>query len=426
MASSTRRVVVTGIGVVSPIGLDKTRFWESLRAGQGGITTLTRFDASALPTRFGGEIREFDGKDFLEKKDRKSLKMMSRTIQFAVASARLALSDSGADDGRLDRTRFGVEFGAGLLASELEELGASAKLSANCQPGSVDLEKWGAEGLPSMQPLWMLKYLPNMLASHVSILYDAQGPNNTITENEVAGLLALSEATRIVQRDGADFFLVGGADSKLNPLSLVRHSLFMPLSRRNESPHTASRPFDRNRDGVVLGEGGTVLAVEELEHARRRGGRIYAEIVGCGAAFDRDRSGAGLARAIQVALAQAGVGPEDIDHVNAHGAGAVETDRWEARGLQQVFGKSSKPPPVFAVKSYVGSLGAGSGTTELAASILALGEGVLPATLNYETHDPDCPVNVAAKELRPTRLAHALKVSFTEMGQCAAIVVRKW
>src|SRR5262249_12934939 len=158
----------------------------------------------------------------------------------------------------------------------------------------------------------------------------------------------------------------GGADSKLNPLSLVRHSLFMPLSRRNESPQTACRPFDRERDGVVLGEGGTVLAVEELEHARRRGARIYAEVVGCGAAFDKDRSGVGLARAIQAAMAQAGVGPEDIDHVNAHGAGAVETDRWEARCLQQVFGKCLEPMPVFAAKSYVGSLGAGSGTTELA------------------------------------------------------------
>jgi 3-oxoacyl-[acyl-carrier-protein] synthase II len=425
MASSSRRVVISGIGVISPIGLDRARFWDSLRNGQSGISALTGFDASALPTRFGGEVRGFEGKNYLDKKDRKSLKMMSRTIQFAVAAAHLAIADAGLQTDKLDRTRFGVEFGAGLLASELEELGPAAKLSANCQPGSVDLEKWGADGIPAMQPLWMLKYLPNMLASHVSILHDAQGPNNTITENEVSGILALSEASRIIARDGADVFLVGGADSKLNPLSLVRHSLFMPLSRRNDSPETASRPFDRDRDGVVLGEGGAVFVVEDLEHARRRGAKIYAEILGHGAAFDRRLSGDGLARAVIAALKQAGIGPQDIDHINAHGAGAVESDRWEACGLHRVFRVSSATTPVFAVKSYVGSMGAGGGPTELAASVLALDQGVLPPTLNYQTPDPECPVLVAAKEPRPVRTPYVLKTSFTEMGQCAAVILKK-
>src|SRR5436305_2475854 len=169
-----------------------------------------------------------------------------------------------------------------------------------------------------MPPLWMLKSLPNMLACHVSILHNAQGPNNTITETDVASLLALGEAYRILGRDQSDFFLVGGGESKLNPLSLVRQCLFQPLSRRNDAPEKASRPFDRGRDGMVLGEGAGVLVVEELEHARRRGAEIYAELVGFGAAFDRKLNGEGLARAIRAALADAGIGPEDVDHVNAH------------------------------------------------------------------------------------------------------------
>src|SRR5262249_28659144 len=192
--------------------------------------------------------------------------------------------------------RFAVEFGAGLIATELDELAAAARLAANCQPGHVDLEKWGEQGLPNIQPLWMLKYLPNMLACHVSILHNAQGPSNTITEGDVASLLAIGEAYRVLTRDAADFFLVGGGDSRINPLSLVRNCLFQPLSRRNDAPEKASRPFDRDRDGFVLGEGSTVLSLEELEHAKKRGARIYAEVVGFGSAFDPQRSGRALAR----------------------------------------------------------------------------------------------------------------------------------
>jgi 3-oxoacyl-[acyl-carrier-protein] synthase II len=287
----------------------------------------------------------------------------------------------------------------------------------------VDLEKWGAQGLACMPPLWMLKYLPNMLACHVSILHNAQGPNNTITENDVASLLALGEASRALLRHHADFFLVGGADSKLNPLSMVRHSLFLPLSRRNDAPDKASRPFDRNRDGIVLGEGAAVLAIEDWEFARRRGARVYAEITGFGSAFDRGRSGAGLARAIRQALAEADIGPEEIDHINAHGYSSLESDVWEARGIQEVFGNCKRPVPVFAPKSYFGNLGAGSGTTELVASLLALEQGVLPPTLNYEEPDPNCPIPVLNKPSRLTR-PYVLKIGFTEMGQCAAVVLK--
>jgi 3-oxoacyl-[acyl-carrier-protein] synthase II len=423
--SSARRTVLTGVGVVNPLGLNTASFWESLRAGKSGVKPIQAFDASRLTTRIGGEIPNFDAKNYIAKQDRKALRVMARTIQLAVAAAQVAMDDMKADKTKLDPTRFGVEFGSGLLATELEEISTAAQVSANCLPGVVDLEKWGEQGLASIPPTWMLKYLPNMLACHVSILHNAQGPNNTITEGDVAGLLALGEAQRIIQRDQADVFLVGGADSKMNPLSMVRQCLFAYLSRRNDAPEKACRPFDRRRDGLILGEGAGVLVLEEAEHARRRGAKIYAELVGFGSSFDRERSGKGLARAVRTALARAGVGPQDIDHINAHGLSTVEGDAWEARGLEEVFGACNPAVPVFAPKSYFGNLGAGSGLSELAASLLAVVHGVVPATLNYEEPDPACPVSVLTRPAE-LRRPYFLKVGFTEMGQCAALVCRKW
>lgn len=426
MAASSRRAVLTGLGLVTPIGSDPASVWQSLCEGRGGIRTVTAFDPSALPCRIAGEVPDFDAKNYVDKKDRKSLRVMARTIHLAVSGAQLALNDGAVDKEKLDPTRFGVEFGSGLIASELDELGEAALVSANCQPRLVDLEKWGTTGLGSIPPLWMLKYLPNMLACHVSILHNAQGPNNSITESDVASLLAMGEAYRILMRDGADFFLVGGAESKINPLSMVRQCLFEPLSKRNDEPDRACRPFDRLRDGLVLGEGAAVMVLEDQEHAKRRGARIYAEVVGFGSAFDRHKDGTGLARAVRAALGDAGIGPEDIDHINAHGLSTREADTWEARGLQEVFGAVKEPVPVFAPKSYIGNLGAGAGTTELAMSVLALHHGLVPASRNFDEPDPSCPVTVLTGSPRPLRRPYVLKVNFTPMGQCAALVLRKW
>ena len=425
MSASSRRVVLTGIGVINPLGLNATAYWEGIARGQSAIRPLQAFDPSGMPSRIAGEIPNFDAKNFIDKKDRKSLRMMARAIQMAVSGAQLALDDAGVKKDQLDPTRFGVEFGAGLLPTELEELGHASMASSNGEPGDVDLKKWGAAGLPCIPPLWMLKYLPNMLASHVSILHNAQGPNNTITESDVAGLLALGEAQRIIARNQADFFLVGGADSKINPLSFVRQCLFGNLSTRNDAPEKACRPFDRLRDGSVQGEGVAVLVLEELEHARRRGARIYAELVGFGSTFDRNRSGRGLARVMRIALARAGITPDQVDHIGAHGLSSVRADPWEAQAIKEVFGASSRPVPVFAPKSYFGNLGAASGTSELAASILALMHRVVPATLNYEEPDPACPIPVS-RTVQPGTRPHVLKVGFTEMGQCAAVVCRRW
>jgi 3-oxoacyl-[acyl-carrier-protein] synthase II len=424
MAATSRRAVITGIGVLSPIGIDADSFWTSLQEGRSGVRSIQTFDASALPVRIAGEIPDFDAKNYVEKNQRKGLRMMARTVQLAVAAAHLAMKDGAVDKSQLVPERFGVEFGAGLIATDLPELGDAARVSANCQPGRIDLAKWGEQGLPAIQPLWMLKYLPNMLACHVSILQDARGPNNSVTEGDAASLLAMGEAFRILTRDQADFFLVGGAESKINPLSLVRQCLFEPLSRRNDAPEKACRPFERNRDGVVVGEGAGVFVLEELEHARKRGARIYAELVGFGAAFSPDMRGDGLARAVRAALKDAGVGPEEVDHVNAHGLASRESDEWEAQNLQSVF--AGGDTSVVAVKSYIGNLGAAGGSTEMAASVLGLHHGLVPATLNYEEPDPACPVRVTTGAPRPATRPYAVKVGFTQMGQCAALVLRKW
>jgi 3-oxoacyl-[acyl-carrier-protein] synthase II len=420
--SPTRRVVITGAGAITPIGQNLPAVWQALASGTSGVRPIRSLDASALPVRIAGEVAGFDPKKVLSKDERKSLKMMSRPVQMGVTCAKLAFADTGIDRSQLDSTRFGIEIGSSLIPTELDDMAGAAKAATDAA-GIVDLAKWGATGMREVQPLWMLKYLPNMVACHTSIFLDAQGPNNSITESDVAGLLALGEAARILRRNAADFFLVGSADSKINLLSLVRQTLFAPLSRRNDEPAKAVRPFEKGRDGWVISEGAGVLAVEDLDHARRRNGHIYAEVLGFASAYDRGYSGKGLARAIRAALGQAGIGPGDIDHVNAHGLSTPQSDAWEARGLADVFGPNAAP--VFAPKSYLGGLSSASSLVELTASLLAIQHGTLPATLNYDEPDPACPVDVI-REPRPVTKPYVLKVSLTDLGQCAAAVVKRW
>jgi 3-oxoacyl-[acyl-carrier-protein] synthase II len=421
--ASVRRVVLTGLGLFTPIGQGAAQYWEGLAQGKSGIRRIRAFDASAVPSPIAGEIDGFDPKAYIDKKERKSLRVMARTIQFAVAAAQVAMDEGKVDKDKLDPTRFGVSFGAGLIPSELQELCAASQVTRSGKPGVVDLEKWGTHGVEAIQPLWMLKYLPNMLATHVSILQNAQGPSNSITESDVAGLLALGEATRILRRNIADIFLVGGADAKINPLSLTRQAGFSYMAKNFDPPEKACRPFDAKRSGIVIGEGGSVVVVEELEHAKKRGARILAEVLGFGAAFDRGRDGKGIARAMRAALKQANVHVEQLDHINAHGLSHPTIDAWEAQGIREACG--SVPVTVWAVKSYLGNLGAGSDMAELAASVLALQHGTLPGTLNYETPDPACPVPVT-RQSRPVKSPYFLKLGFTELGQCAAVVCKTW
>jgi 3-oxoacyl-[acyl-carrier-protein] synthase II len=410
------------LGTLTPLGVDPLTLFQRLLAGDCAIAPIQAFDTAAMPVRIAAEVSGFEAKTYItDKNQRRALKMMSRPLQFAVSAAALAMS--GVDRSQIDSTRFGVEFGAGLIPSELPELGEAATLSANAEPASVDLAKWGREGIPAIQPLWMLKYLPNLPAGHISIFHDAQGPNNSITESDAASLIALGEAFRILGRDGADFFLTGGCESKINPVSLVRQCLFEKLSHHHDNPAAACRPYDLHRDGMVLGEGSTVLIAEELGHAQRRGATPLAEMIGFGAAFERDHTGKGLARAIHAALRDADLTPADIGFVIGHATGHPVHDPLEARGLAEVFGPQGVP--VYAAKAALGHLGAASGATEVAIGVLALQQGVVPPTLNYTTVDPECPVQVITAPHRITKQAF-LKVAYTSLGQCAAAIIKKW
>ena len=420
---SKRRAVFTGLGVLSSIGTDPATFWQALRDGKCGIGPIKAFDTSALPSRIAGEVLDFDAKAFIPasmKSVRKSLKVMARTIQLGVAASQQAMEPRGPQKGKIDPFRFGVEFACVMVATELEDLSKGAQTSCTGEPLKVNFPIWGEKGLAQVPPLWMLKYLPNMPACHVSVNYDAQGPNNTITNTDVAGLLALGEAFRLMGRDAADFFLVGACDSKINPVSFTRHSLFHELSKRNDTPGEALRPFDLTRDGSVLGEGAAVFGLEELEFAQKRGATIDAELLGFASGFDKGKTGARFSGVIRNAMKEAGIEPGDVDHVNAAACGSVELDAWEARAIGEVFGTAV---PVFAPKGHLGDTGAASGLIELAASTLALKHGVLPGTINCGTPDPACPVRVHTGAPRPVTKPYVVKTSFTDRGQCAAVVI---
>ena len=428
MPINSRRAVFTCLGLHTPIGNTPAAFWQALLDGTSGIRTIQAFDTSPLHCRIAGELIGYDPRSFLPatmKDARKAVGRLARTVQIGVTAAQQALSNGGPAKGQIDPFRFGIEYACVMVATELEDIVGGAFASTKHVPlGEVDLNEWGTDGLKEVPPLWMLKYLPNMPACHASIIADAQGPNNSHTATDVAGLLALGEAYRILQRDGADFFLVGGCESKINPLSLSRYNTFAPLTRsHNDDPANAVRPFDAARDGAVLGEGAAVLGLEFIETAQARGAAISAELVGFACGFDRGKTGHGLANVILNALRYAGIQPADVDHVNAGAGGWVDLDAWEARGIQESLGNDV---PVVAYKGHIGNTGAAAGLVELAASVLALQSGQLPGTVNHTKPDPACPVRVHTGTPRQVTKPYALKLSFTEAGQCAAVVIRKW
>jgi 3-oxoacyl-[acyl-carrier-protein] synthase II len=422
MVTDPRRLVLTGLGVLSPIGSAPEALWAALLAGACGIRTISLLDASALPTHIAGEVPGFSAKALIDKGYRRSVNVMSRTVELGVIGCQLAMQSAGLAKGTVAPERIGIEFASLMGATDLNDMAAAARL-ASPDGIALDMRVWGRDGLPVIQPLWMLKYLPNMPACHSTILYDIQGPSNTQIPGDSAGLVALAEAARIIRRGAADAMVVGSSEGRLNPITLSRYNLFMQLSRRNDEPVTAVRPFDLTRDGTVSGEGAAVFTLEELGHARARGARIRAELVGWAAGVDRGNKGPGLARVIRNALAAAGIQPKDVDHINAHGTGTTTGDAFEALGIADVFGRDV---PVFAPLSRFGNLGAASGLMELACSALALEHRLLPATLNHERPDKACPVWVHTGEPRPVTKPYVVKVSYTTLGQCAAAVIKRW
>lgn len=425
---SERRVVITGVGILSPIGMGVDQFWQSLLSGKSGISKIEIFADSAVPDHIGGEIKDFNdktAKNYIKQK--KSIKVMCREIQMGVASATLALDSAKIADGQIAPDRLGVDFGANLMLSPPDKLAKACYACEDTETHRFQHEKWGVEGMGDMEPLWLLQYLPNMPACHIGISADARGPNNSITMAEASGNLAVGEAFRIIGRDHADVMIAGATGTTLHPVKSLHAAMWDVLAHVDGDPGKACRPFDLNRTGQAVAEGACTLILEDESHAQRRGATIFGHVLGCGSACVIERDGTpnhlrAMVSAMRLALNDAGLTPADIGHINAHGLATPEVDALEAKAILEVFGELGKKVPVTAFKSYFGNAGASCGTMELAGSLVGLSHGVIPPTLNFETPDPDCPLNVVKGEPRSTTNSVFLKLSLTRNGQASALI----
>lgn len=422
-----RRVAVTGLGVVSPVGIGVDAFWRSLVEARTGIGTLPAVPGHDGPARPGAEVADFDPLALLPGK-KKFLKVMSRDVQLGVAAAHMAMAEAKLAAGAIDPERLGVTFGAGRMSPRPQDV-TQAVSACRDEAGEADPARWAEDGMEHVAPLWLIPQLPNMAACHVSIDFDARGPNNTITCRESSALLALAEAVSAVRRGAADAMIVGGCGASTHPLDVAKLSLFDGLSRRFDDPAHACRPFDFGRDGTVVGEGAAAFVVEDYDHAVRRGAEIFVEILGVGAGsdgrgFSNEASGLGLVTAIDNATRQAGVERAQLGHLNAHGKSTQRDDVVESRAYHAAFGTAAEAIPITALKSYFGHCDAGGGALELAGSFAALRHGVLPVTLNYETPDPRCALNVVRDEPLSLRSTLGMSVNRTAVGQSAAAVFR--
>jgi 3-oxoacyl-[acyl-carrier-protein] synthase II len=425
-----RRVVVTGLGVVAPNGVGRQAFWQACVEGKSGVGPIRSFDASQHPVRIAAEVNDFDVSPFLPADQRKSLKIMGRATRFGVGAAVLAIQDSGLDMKREDAERVGVVMGTGVVPMDLPEL--TPLLAQACAgDGRLQTTQLGQRGLEAIFPLWILKYLPNMVATHISLAVHAQGPNSTITTACVAGTQAVGEGFRLIGRGDADVVLAGGADSRMDPLMLLAYTALGALSRSELPPHQVSRPFDRLRDGFVMGEGAGVLVLEEYERARKRGATIYAEVLGFGSSFDAysvtkpDPDARGAARAIESALREARVDRSEIDYINAHGTSTRLNDLMETRAIKRVFGEGARALPLSSIKSMVGHLIGAAGAVEAVALALTLHAGVLPPTINLTHPDPECDLDYVPNQARDFPVRTALSTSFGFGGQNGALVMRR-
>jgi len=437
------RVVVTGLGVVGPLGVGAEATFEGLLAGRSGVGRIAAFDPSGFDSQIGGEVRDVKVRDYIPKAYRKRIQLMARDIELAVVAAYDAAVDAGvhtrclvecgkAEAVNVDPTRLGANIGAGLICADLTELAGA--LSTAAPDGQFSLTEWGRGGMENLTPLWLLKFLPNMLACHVTIIHDCQGPSNTITCGEASGHLAVGEAMRMIQRGAADAILCGGAESKINPMGLIRQSLLKRLvTDGNDDPATACRPFAADRRGTVISEGGGLLMLESLTHAQQRGARIYAEMLGFGASCNPGgwqgpaADGSDVALAVAKALAEADVAPDAVDLLAPSGVGLLDGDLAEARGLHAALGDRAGQVHALAIKGATGNNGAGSSPIDLAMAVMAMHRGVLPPSPNTQPMDPACNLRTVAEGPVDGEFGTAVSTSYAlNGGQCAAFVLRRW
>jgi 3-oxoacyl-[acyl-carrier-protein] synthase II len=416
------RVVVTGLGALTPVGNTVEEFWAALMQGRSGIGPITKFDAEAktesgefqFATRIAGEVRNFDELKYVERKEARRL---DPYLKYALACAVMAVQDSGLDTGKVDGTRFGTLIGSGI--------GGITTLLDNHR---TLLDR----GPDRVSPFFVPMLIINMASGLVSMRFGAKGPNSSVVTACATGNHAIGDAFKIIQRGAADVMIAGGAEAIIVPLTIAGFCSMKAMSTRNDEPQKASRPFDAGRDGFVCGEGGGILVLESLEHARRRDARIYAEVIGYGMTGDAhhmtapDPEGDGAARAMAGALADARIAPGEVGYINAHGTSTPYNDKFETIAIKRVFGDHARKVAVSSTKSMTGHLLGAAGGVEAIATVLALHHGTLPPTMNYETPDPDCDLDYVPNQARKQDVELALSNAFGFGGTNATLAFRKY
>ena len=409
-----KRVVVTGLGVISPIGIGKEVFWESLAAGRNGIGRITHFDASAFSSQIAGEVKDFNPSNFLDKKEARRL---VRFIQFAVAASQMAVKDASLNITAENAPGIGVLIGSGIGGIGFFE-----------EQTKVLLEK----GPEKLSPFTVPFMITDMAAGYVSINLGAKGPNSCVVTACATGTNSIGDAFKIIQRGAAASMIAGGTEASITPMGVGSFCAARALSCRNDDPEHASRPFDKERDGFIMGEGCGIVILEELEHAKARNARIYAEIIGYGMSGDASHitapapGGEGAVRAIRAALKDANITADQIDYINAHGTSTQLNDKYETMALKAVFGEKAKSIPVSSNKSMIGHLLGATGATELIATILSINNGTIPPTINYQTPDPDCDLDYVPNQARKQPINIAMSNSFGFGGHNAILIVKKY
>ncbi|AEF17391.1 3-oxoacyl-(acyl-carrier-protein) synthase 2 [Thermoanaerobacterium xylanolyticum LX-11] len=407
------RVVITGIGAITPIGNNIDDLWNSLINGKSGIDRISRFDVSAYPTKLAAEVKDFEPTDYIDKKE---AKRMDRFTQFALASAKMALADSGLDLASEDLDRIGVVYGSGI--GGIETLENQQNILREKGPGRVS-------------PFFVPMMIANMAAGLISITFGLKGHNETIVNACASSSNAIGDAFKVIERGDADVIVTGGSEAAITPLAIAGFCSMKAMST-NEDPKTACRPFDAKRDGFIMGEGSATLVLESLDHALKRGAKIYCEIVGYGATADAYHItapaplGEGAAKAMKLALKDAGISPDDIDYINAHGTSTEYNDKYETMAIKNIFGEHAYKLKISSTKSMTGHMLGASGAVEAVATILAIKNGIVPPTINYETPDPECDLDYVPNKALKMDVNYALSNSFGFGGHNASLVFKKY
>jgi len=423
-----RRVVVTGIGWVNSLGSEIDPVWKRLLAGESGVGMISRFDAGNFPTKIAAEIRDWDVSDVGENPD--DWEHQGLHTRFAVGASKKAFADSGLGDATIDPTRFGVYTGSG--EGQQDFIRFTDMMVAALDEESLDVVKFTKKGLEILNPICEMEQEPNMPAAHLAGLFNAQGPNINCLTACAASSQAVGEAVEIIRRSEADLMLAGGTHTMIHPFGVTGFNLLTALSTRNDDPQGASRPFDRNRDGFVLGEGSGMIILEELEHAKKRGAKIYGEIVGYGSTADAFRitdthpEGRGGISCMKMAVEDAGLNIDQVDYINAHGTSTTVNDKVETLAIRKVFGERADKIPVSSTKSMMGHLIAAAGATELIVCLMTLRDNVVPPTTNYETPDPDCDLDYVPNVAREHQCNNVLSNSFGFGGQNITLVIQRF